>query len=155
MGIYVVKNEGGSQSFKREFNDSDNIIGLWKITSLNYTAIYRYVSSSKINQKSFYNSYLYYSKYVFLLKHLYKIKPKIVKNDLHIAIIKKIYSINRMNDYIRISSILKHFEETETPIHKQVILDMVDKKLLNKSSYKVNINEKGFNYIKNTNLAIQ
>jgi hypothetical protein len=60
-----------------------------------------------------------------------------------------------MNDYIRISSILKHFEEIETPIHKQVILDMVDKKLLNKSSYKVNINEKGFNYIKNTNLAIQ
>jgi hypothetical protein len=50
---------------------------------------------------------------------------------------------------------LKHFEEIETPIHKQVILDMVDKKLLNKSSYKVNINEKGFNYIKNTNLAIQ
>lgn len=77
-----------------------------------------------------------------------KSKIKVVKNKLYGAIINYMASLNRTNDSITIASIVKHFENTDTPINKQVLLDMVKDRLLYKSYHKVCIGKKGFEYLK-------
>jgi hypothetical protein len=156
MEVYVLRNEDGTQSFSKEINDSDTIVGVWKLKSINYNFIYSLTSKIEYNgnpqfkerkqsQLAFFLTYYYNCYKRRNRKNLFE---EVVKNKKYLSVIKHIASMSRLNDYISIQSILKHFEQTDTPIDKQVLLDMVKEKLLNKSYHKVNINKNGFEYLK-------
>jgi hypothetical protein len=151
MEMYVLKNEDGTQSVSKELNDSDKMIGLWKVKSVKYKFIHSIVSQLKYKgNPSFEELYKRNQAYLFtnaLNNILRKKRIKIVKDELYIAIIKHLKSISNTNDYVTMASIVKHFATINTPIHKQVLLDMVKLDLLSKSYHKVRIKNKGFEYL--------
>lgn len=149
--MYVLKNEDGTQSVSKELNDSCKTIGLWKVKYVNYKFIHSIVSELKfVGNPSFEEivkrnqAYLFT---VFLNNILHKRRIKIVKDELYISIIKHIESISNTKEYVTIASILKHFQQTDNAIKKQVLLDMVKLDLLTKSYHKVRITKNGFEYI--------
>ena len=151
MQVYILRNEDGTQSVSRKLNDLDKIIGLWKVKSVKYQFIQSIVSELKyegnpsleeiVKRKQ---AYLF----TFALNNiLRKSRVNMSKDRLYIAIIKQMASMDKKNNYITIPSIIKHFEQTNTPIDRQILLDMVQSKLLYKSYHKVMIIKKGFDLI--------
>lgn len=151
MEMYVLKNEDGTQSVSKELNDSDKMIGLWKVKSVKYKFIHSIVSELKYEGNPSLEEIVKRNQaylFTFALNNiLRKRRIKIVKDELYISIIKHIESISNTNEYVTMASILKHFQQTDNPIQKQVLLDMVKLDFLSKSYHKVRIKKKGFEYI--------
>ena len=152
MALYVLKNEHGTQSVSKQVNDSDKIVGVWKLKTVNSKFIRELVSEIEYKgdtrfEKS-YKLHLTYSLVDALNNILKKTNVKKAQDKLYGAVINYMKSVSRVNDSISIASILKNFEQTDTPIDKQVLLDMVKDRLLYKSYQKVCISKKGFGYVK-------
>jgi len=150
--LYILKNEGGTQLVSKELDDLDKIIGVWKLKYVkskfidSLTEGIEQKNTSIVNQKIVPLSFVItWSINTRKKKSLYL---EIVQQKTYLSVIEYIASISLRNDYITIHSILKHFKQTKTPIDKQVLLDMVNKKLLNKYYHRVQIRKQVFEYIK-------
>jgi hypothetical protein len=151
MQMYVSKNADGTQLVSSTLNGSENTIGVWKLKSFKYDFVYSIVSKceykgnpslEQIHKRN--QAYLY----TWALNNMLRKKRiKVVKDELYKLIIKHIQSSSNFNEYVTIPSILKHFQNSSTPIQKQVLLDMVKDDLLSKSYHKVKIKKKGFEYL--------
>ena len=160
MEMYILKNEDGTQSVSKTKNKSSNLVGLWKLKSIKFEFVHNIISefetytasttASKENL-SFISNDINYKTYIFTStfnNYIRKKQLKIENEKNYLPILNYIKSISNKNDYVTIPSILKHFDTINTPIHKQVLLDMVKLDFLNKSYHKVKITKKGFEYIK-------
>ena len=149
MEMYVLKNEDGTQSVSKTKNKLDNLVGLWKLKSVKFEFIHNIISEFKGNI-SFISKDIDYQAYVitFMFNNIIRKNQLKIENDKnYLPVLNYIKSISNKNDYVTIPSILKHFEQTDNPIQKQVLLDMVKLDFLSKSYHKVRIKKKGFEYI--------
>ena len=150
MEMYVLKNEDGTQSVSKTKNKLDNLVGLWKLKSVKFEFIHKIISEFKGNI-SFISKDIDYQAYVitFMFNNIIRKNQLKIENDKnYLPVLNYIKSISNKNDYVTIPSILKHFDTINTPIDRQVLLDMVKLDILNKSYHKIKITNKGLKYIK-------
>lgn len=137
-------------------NELNNVIGTWKLKSVKYSYIYSIVSKIKFqNSSSVFNRYKEYhlisislSLTLSINKILQKQKLEIANKKKYLIVLNYIKSEYVNRGYVKIPEVLKHFSSIDNIIDRQVILDMVNIKLLSKSYHKIYITKKGFEYMK-------